>query len=371
MKGLVDIIINIRHLLLPYIAKTTFALFKFIYKNHSLPNPTLHCHCVVNLFFFKQNFTQMKIVKICLFCMCSMQFVAFLPAANGIINGSNVGQNFGTEEYPFIGGLYAQRTLPFPQYSLSLLWCQLMWYWNCASAWYRLFASAVLIDSRWALTTAHMFKGTRNTNKTKGRNAASPQRFRIGFGSPNRLLHRQYKVEQIIVHPDYHRDEAGNMYNDIALVKLSQAIHHIEPVLWRLPANCSSSQSVPKSLSVFGWGWTEKSQKSVHLKMTTLNTFSIKKCLYRFGIKPRKRNMKKYSGWLCTWSPKTDSCHGDSGGPLLAESHALNCSQNNKTSKKYLQALVSFGKGCATRRPAINTNVHFYTKWIEKTIESN
>lgn len=305
----------------------------------------------------------MKTVKILLLVTC-VHFTFFLPCANGIINGSNV----VSQDYPFIGGLYAQKKLPFQQYSLSLLWCQLMWYWNCASVWYRLFASAVLIDSRWALTTAHMFK---NSNKTN-RNASYPDKFRLGFGSPNRLLHKLYKVEQIIVHPDYYRDEAGNMYNDIALVKLAQSIRHIEPVTWRLPANCSNSpQFVPKKLSVFGWGWTEKSQKSVHLKVTTLNTFPIKKCLYRFGMKLRKKNMKKYSGWLCTWSPKTDSCHGDSGGPLLAENHALNCSSNKTTSKKYLQALVSFGKGCATRRPAINTNVHYYTKWIEKTIESN
>lgn len=293
----------------------------------------------------------------------------------GIINGSYVDSHSGSEQYAFIGGLYTQRTLPFRQFSISFLWCQLMWYWNCTSAWYRLFATAVLIEPRWALTTAHMFSRRRNgttpamTNTTTTTTAnRRPEHFRIGFGSPNRLLHRLYKVEQIVVHPGYYRDKAGSMFNDIALVRLSQPIHHIEPVLWK--TNCSAQ--VPRNMSVFGWGRTEKNQKSVHLKMTTLSTLPIKKCLYRFGIKTKKKNFKRYSGWLCTWSPMTDSCFGDSGAPALSTAAAVEGSTNcdlNSTSQQYLQALVSFGKGCATQRPAINTNVHYFAKWIEKTIE--
>lgn len=312
----------------------------------------------------------MKLFKTLLLLVYFSALSIFLPAVSGIINGSNVDQT--GDQYAFIGGFYTQRALPFRQFSISFLWCQLMWYWNCTSAWYRLFATAVLIEPRWALTTAHMFRrssGNMSTAKTTlNRNSFSPEHFRIGFGtSPNRLLHRLYKVERIIVHPEYYRDQAGNMFNDIALVKLSQGIHHIEPVLWRTN-NCSAQ--LPQNLSVFGWGRTEKNQKSVHLKMTTLNTIPIKKCLYRFGIKTKKKSLKKYSGWLCTWSPMTDSCFGDSGAPALANKDFSNCDLKH-FSQQYLQALVSFGKGCATRRPAINTNVQYFTNWIEKTIASN
>ena len=56
----------------------------------------------------------------------------------------------------------------------------------------------------------------------------------------------------------------------------------------------------------------------------------------------------------------TDSCSGDSGGPLMA-----------RTDKWYLTGLVSFGTNeCDSSLPGVYTRVSFFLDWILETLRN-
>ena len=58
---------------------------------------------------------------------------------------------------------------------------------------------------------------------------------------------------------------------------------------------------------------------------------------------------------------RIDSCAGDSGGPLLCQ----------KEHRWTIYGITSFGEGCGRQgKYGIYAKVPNYTKWIERTIES-
>lgn len=59
---------------------------------------------------------------------------------------------------------------------------------------------------------------------------------------------------------------------------------------------------------------------------------------------------------ICTYAPNRDACQSDSGGPLLW--------QDANTRRLQLVGVISYGIGCATSRPAVNTRVTSYLTWI-------
>lgn len=60
------------------------------------------------------------------------------------------------------------------------------------------------------------------------------------------------------------------------------------------------------------------------------------------------------SGQFCTYQPGKDTCQYDSGGPLDYTENSL----------LYLIGLISYGQGCATNVPSVNTAVVSYLNWI-------
>lgn len=61
----------------------------------------------------------------------------------------------------------------------------------------------------------------------------------------------------------------------------------------------------------------------------------------------------------CAYDPKkiTDSCNGDSGGPLQVF-------LNNNSYVPHVVGIVSFGVGCGSEYPTIYTRVASYLDWI-------
>ncbi|KAG5895347.1 hypothetical protein JTB14_003144 [Gonioctena quinquepunctata] len=67
---------------------------------------------------------------------------------------------------------------------------------------------------------------------------------------------------------------------------------------------------------------------------------------------------------ICTYAPNKDACQSDSGGPLLWMD----------TSRRRLQlvGIISYGLGCASDLPGINTRVTSYISWIvSRTTDAN
>lgn len=66
----------------------------------------------------------------------------------------------------------------------------------------------------------------------------------------------------------------------------------------------------------------------------------------------------------CAYHPsyQSDSCRGDSGGPLQVF-------RNSETS--HIVGIVSYGMGCNNTFPAIYTRVAYYTDWIASHVWPN
>lgn len=68
------------------------------------------------------------------------------------------------------------------------------------------------------------------------------------------------------------------------------------------------------------------------------------------------------SSQYCAYDNLTDSdsCQGDSGGPLQLFNHNVHMAD--------IVGIISFGKGCGYRLPAIYTRVAYYVGWIERIV---
>ena len=64
---------------------------------------------------------------------------------------------------------------------------------------------------------------------------------------------------------------------------------------------------------------------------------------------------------LCTSTTSTDACLGDSGGPVAC---------NDSTGKVYLAGIISYGIGCASGYPAVNTYVSYFTNLINSAMSN-
>ena len=64
---------------------------------------------------------------------------------------------------------------------------------------------------------------------------------------------------------------------------------------------------------------------------------------------------------LCTSTTGTDACLGDSGGPVAC---------NDPSGNAYLAGIISYGYGCASGTPAVNTYVSAFTNLINSAMSN-
>ena len=158
-----------------------------------------------------------------------------------------------------------------------------------------------------------------------------------------------YAAEQVIVHPGY---DSWTMENDIALIRLAQALPESAPTL---SLNDNSQVPVPGTDAVVaGWGTLSSGGGSPdRLHKVTVPIVSLEKA----------NDPKAYGGSILpnmlaagfTEGGK-DSCQGDSGGPLVIDING----------QMIQVGVVSWGKGCADPYAyGIYTRVSSYTDWIE------
>ncbi|GGC93580.1 S1 family peptidase [Undibacterium terreum] len=134
--------------------------------------------------------------------------------------------------------------------------------------------------------------------------------------------------------------------NDIALVQTDDDLgSDFMPLAEQQDQNLELGE-----LGVVGWGETEKSFVSNILLYATMNAYPYTNCKQFYPEIP--------AGVLCAGNKGTDTCHGDSGGPLYAI-------KNNNIVQV---GITIAGDGCGVK-PGLYSSVRFYLKWIDQTLQ--
>ncbi|XP_050193887.1 coagulation factor XI-like isoform X3 [Myiozetetes cayanensis] len=203
-----------------------------------------------------------------------------------------------------------------------------------------------IISNRWILTAAHCVTSLANPNIWRVY-AGILKQSEINEDTPF------FKVEEIIVHPQYKYAQTGY---DIALMKLAKPMNFTD---LQLPICLPSKEDTNIFYTdcwVIGWGYRkEKGRVQDILQKAPIPLMSTEECQARY----RKRRIGDKV--ICAGYDEggRDACKGDSGGPLACRHEEV----------WYLVGITSWGEGCARpRQPGVYTKVAEYSDWIlEKT----
>ncbi|NXI89408.1 FA11 factor, partial [Psophia crepitans] len=203
-----------------------------------------------------------------------------------------------------------------------------------------------IISNRWILTAAHCIMSLENPNIWRVY-AGILKQSEITEDTPF------FKVEEIIVHPQYKYAQTGY---DIALMKLDKPMNFTDLQLPICLPSKEDANILYTDCWVIGWGYRkEKGRVEDILQKATVPLMSKEECQARY----RKRRIGDKV--ICAGYDEggRDACKGDSGGPLSCRHEEV----------WYLVGITSWGEGCARpRQPGVYTKVADYSDWIlEKT----
>nr|ATU82469.1 venom S1 protease 3 [Lethocerus distinctifemur] len=167
---------------------------------------------------------------------------------------------------------------------------------------------------------------------------------------------KTYAVSQVIAHERY---DPVSVKHDIALLVLDTKMafnRAVEPICLPVAPIVRSN----KYVKVTGWGdLAYEGASATKLRKVWLRIIPLDECskkLTKAGIDVQRPTQ------FCTFGWKKDSCQGDSGGPVAIV--------DPDTNRYTLAGVVSFGYGCASITPGVNTDVYAYLGWIQHHIRS-
>lgn len=225
-----------------------------------------------------------------------------------------------------------------------------------------------VVAERWVLSAAHCFgdKGTAPVNVedyfvVEGTEAVT--RPTTKEQAPGRKL----SLRRVIPHEKW---ENESKVSDIALLELESPAR-ARPVPLGTPATVSLEEPGRVTM-VVGWGSTKASAKSLDLKLEgdtsdarALRAETVPLMQVEIPLLEVASCQKAYKGGravvndthVCAGALEgKDSCHGDSGGPLLAR---------DSEGQHWQIGIVSWGAGCAQPNvPGVYTRVSAYDPWI-------
>ncbi|NXM35076.1 CFAI factor, partial [Oxyruncus cristatus] len=202
------------------------------------------------------------------------------------------------------------------------------------------YCGGVYIGGCWVLTAAHCVRANR------------VHLYRVWVGMLHAILYNKgthtLGLKRLIIHENYN---ASTYENDIALLELSGSgnrecsLDHNS-----IPACIPWSEYMFKTgdrCKISGWGLEKGYTKQFILKWGNVNIFQNCSELYP------GRFLKKME---CTYDGSTDSCKGDSGGPMV-------CFDAENVA--YVWGIVSWGENCGEAgHPGVYTKVASYYDWI-------
>jgi secreted trypsin-like serine protease len=208
-----------------------------------------------------------------------------------------------------------------------------------------------LIGDSWILTAAHCTRdGAGTMNDVRVRLGA----FDLAAGDG-----AIYRIDRVIVHAGYNR---GEKPNDIAMLHIvpgqraaTAPVYKIAAIQPQRPSNNGLERlQIGQQVRTSGWGRTSYQGVLMQkLGETKLSLMANQKCKAIYGEKFSDRA-------LCAYAPGTDSCEGDSGGPLTQ------LPRDRDIRNVRLIGIVSFGRGCAEPGvPGVYTRVESYYDWIQ------
>ncbi|XP_070167530.1 chymotrypsin-1-like [Polyergus mexicanus] len=153
-----------------------------------------------------------------------------------------------------------------------------------------------------------------------------------------------YTAIQAITHKNY---DPYQLINDVGLLILSTAVE-FKPLVQRILLAKDDIAPADYPCILTGWGrLSVGGQIPNNLQQIELKVYDQNKC--------RQEHMNVQSSHICTLTKTGEgACHGDSGGPLIADGVQI--------------GIVSFGVPCARGYSDVFTRVSAFTKWFEEHV---
>ncbi|GAB0089398.1 transmembrane protease serine 9 [Sergentomyia squamirostris] len=172
--------------------------------------------------------------------------------------------------------------------------------------------------------------------------------------STNEVMHETRNVKRVVRHRGF---DSRTLYDDIALLTLSTPVKFsssIRPIC--LPGANEVRQYNGKTGVVIGWGSLRENgpQPSI-LQEVSIPIWSNTDCARKYG---NAAPAGITTNMICAGKDYSDSCSGDSGGPLMVNDG------------KWTQiGVVSWGIGCGKGQyPGVYTRVSNFMPWIVKNL---
>ncbi|XP_050544251.1 transmembrane protease serine 9-like [Daktulosphaira vitifoliae] len=168
-------------------------------------------------------------------------------------------------------------------------------------------------------------------------------------------------VEKVLIHEEYN---SRTHANDIAVLKLKNSISFnslIQPICLPISSDLRTKKFVKSILKIAGWGTTSyRGSQNTRLMEAPVSVFDNVECQDVYANKSIVIDERN----VCAGDKngQTDSCRGDSGGPMVVEVKA----------QHYLIGVVSFGVKCGDPNfPGVYSRIAYFVDWIVKTMNSS
>ncbi|KAF2359987.1 Serine proteases trypsin domain [Trinorchestia longiramus] len=224
----------------------------------------------------------------------------------------------------------------------------------------KVFCAGSLINSRYVVTAAHCLdaawtKGWQLTTLALGdwRLSTDPD-CAYKACAPRAVV---AQVEKAIVPAEYN---STTLDHDIALLRLDQPVNFswaIQPICLPPKTFARGELTLGTTVVAIGWGMTKSFQNSDVLMEATIPIANPSICKEKFPY-----NFFLNSKQMCVGGGVSDTCLGDSGGPVM---------KLNSAKKFYLLAVTSFGSmNCGIEgHPAVYTSVAHFSDWIQASMK--